>query len=257
MKGNKWLFLGTDARLAACSEIMAQRGFDTYHIGTDHYTDDLGNRIAEYSPRQIVFPILQMKGSIPFELMEKETQLYTGITSEEWQRPLKEAGLLHNPYLKEEQFIWQNAKLTAEGFIHEFYSRTRRSVFKTHFYVAGFGKVGKAVTHALASLGANVTVIARSDAQLGEASFHGYKTERLTDEWGIKDGNLVNTIPAKWLSVSESPGLHIFDLASEPGCLKEQLSSEYYTVLLGLPGKHFPVDAAAALANALERMYRR
>ena len=48
----------------------------------------------------------------------------------------------------------------------------------THFYVAGFGKVGKATAHALASLGADVTVVARSDAQLGEACYHGYKTEQ-------------------------------------------------------------------------------
>lgn len=257
MIDDNWLFIGTDSRLAACSQIMAERGFTTRHAGVDHYTEELGECITDYSPRQIVFPILQMKGSISPALLEKGTELYTGVASEEWLKPLKEAGLLVNSYLKEEQFIWQNAKLTAEGFIHDYYSHTRRSIFETHFYVAGFGKVGKATAHALASLGAKVTVLARSDAQLGEASIHGYKTERLTDDWGIKEGNLINTIPAKWLSVSESPGLHIFDLASAPGCLKERLSSEYYTVLLGLPGKHFPVDAAVALANALERMYRR
>ena len=73
----------------------------------------------------------------------------------------------------------------------------------------------------------------------------------------MKEGILINTIPAKWLAATENPSLHIYDLASAPGCLKAQLSSEYYTVLLGLPGKHFPVDAAVALADALERMYRR
>ena len=145
MKDNNWLFIGTDSRLAACSEIMFERGFATHHIGTDHYSDELGEQIAEYSPRQIVFPILQMKDAIPPLLLEKGTELYTGVASEEWLKPFKEAGLSVHCYLKEEQFIWQNAKLTAEGFIHEYYARTKRCISGNHFSVAGFGKVGKAV----------------------------------------------------------------------------------------------------------------
>ena len=98
MKDNNWLFIGTDSRLAACSDIMSERGFATHHIGIDHYSDELGERIAEYSPRQIVFPILQMKDSIPPLLLEEGTELYTGIASEEWLKPLREAGLSH-PFL--------------------------------------------------------------------------------------------------------------------------------------------------------------
>ncbi|WP_186671199.1 dipicolinate synthase [Sporosarcina sp. BP05] len=257
MKDNNWLFIGTDSRLAACGDIMFERGFATRHIGTDHYTDELGEEIVKYSPRQIVFPILQMKNAIPPLLLEEGVELYTGIASEQWLRPLREAGLSLHSYTQEEQFIWQNAKLTAEGFIHEYYARTKRCISGGHFSIAGFGRVGKATAHALASLGAVVTVVARSDDQLGEASYHGYKIERLTDEWAMEEGTLINTIPVKWLAAPQNPSVHIYDLASAPGCLKAQLSSEYYTVLLGLPGKHFPVDAAVALADALERMYRR
>ncbi|KAA0966467.1 hypothetical protein FQ087_09630 [Sporosarcina sp. ANT_H38] len=257
MKDNNWLFIGTDSRLGTCSKIMFERGFATHHIGTNNYSDELGERIVEYSPKQIVFPILQMKDPIPPSLLEEGTELFTGVASEEWLRSYKGAGLSIHSYFKEEQFIWQNAKLTAEGFIHEYYARTKRCISGTHFSIAGFGKVGKATAHALASLGAIVTVVARADAQLGEACYHGYKTELLTDDWAMKDEILINTIPAKWLAATKNPSLHIYDLASAPGCLKAQLSSEYYTVLLGLPGKHFPVDAAVALADALERMYRR
>jgi len=254
---NNWLFIGTDSRMAACSNIMFERGFATHHIGTNHYSDELGEKIANYSPRQIVFPILQMKNAIPPLLLPEGTELYTGVASEQWLKPLKEAGFSHHSYLKEEKFIWQNAKLTAEGFLHEYYACTKRCISGTHFFVAGFGKVGKATAHTLASLGAIVTVVARSEAQIGEACYHGYKTEQLTDNWAMKEGTLINTIPAKWLTATENPKMHIYDLASAPGCLKVQLPPEYYTVLLGLPGKHFPVDAAVALADALERMYRR
>ena len=43
-----------------------------------------------------------------------------------------------------------------------------------HFYIAGFGKVGKMVANVMSSLGADVTIIARSDRQLGEALAHRY-----------------------------------------------------------------------------------
>lgn len=257
MTENNWLFIGTDSRLATCSEMMTDRGFNSHHMATNQYTEELGELIVKLSPQQLVFPILQMEGCIPPALLEAGVELYTGIASEEWLRPFKDAGMSIHSYLKEEQFIWQNAKLTAEGFIYEFYSRTKRTISGTCFYVAGFGKVGKATAYTLASLGADVTVVARSDAQLGEAVSNGFKIEHLTNEWDLKEGNLINTIPAKWLALTGSPGLHVYDLASAPGCLKAQLSSEYYTVLLGLPGKCFPVDAADALADALERIYRR
>ena len=257
MTENKWLFIGTDNRLGACSRIWSEKGFISHHSATDDLSEKLREQIEELKPQHIVFPILQMGGSLPPALLGKDTELYTGRASDEWLMPFKEAGLKIHTYLKEEQFIWQNALLTAEGFIHDYYSRTGRCISGRSFYIAGFGKVGKATAHALASLGAHITVVARSDEQLGEASIHGYKTERLTSKWSMLEGTLINTIPAKWLEISETPGMHIFDLASAPGCLKERLSSEYYTVLLGLPGKHFPVDAAAALADALERIYRR
>ncbi|WP_342512551.1 hypothetical protein MKY34_18330 [Sporosarcina sp. FSL K6-1522] len=257
MTDTNWFFIGTDPRLAMCSEMLSERGFNSYHIGTDQYTEQLGEQLAELAPKHIVFPILQMKGTIPPEALVEGARLYTGVASEEWLAPFKESGFSVQPYLKDEQFIWQNARLTAEAFVHVYYANLQRQIAGSSFAVAGFGKVGKATAHVLASLGARVTVIARSAAQLGEAEAMQYETIQLTDDFHMNEGQLVNTIPAKWLSLPEGSTLRVFDLASAPGCLKEQPPSEYYTIHLGLPGKHFPVDAAAALADALERMYSR
>lgn len=255
-----WLFVGSDHRLSVCSKIMTDRGYACHYVATDHYSEQLHETIVEIAPQNIVFPILALKGELtsPKE-WRKDTRLYTGIASERWLAPLKDAGFEAASYLQEESFIWQNARLTAEAFLHEYYARNKRIIAGNHFYVAGFGRVGKAVAHVLGALGASVTVLARSDAQLGEASAFGYDTIRLTNAFSIDEGNLVNTIPAKWLSLhdGEVASLHVFDLASAPGCLKEHPAPEYYTILLGLPGKHFPVDAATALADALERMYIR
>ncbi|MFJ7933191.1 hypothetical protein [Sporosarcina sp. NPDC096371] len=254
MKDNKWLMIGTDQRLATCCDILTAKGYRCQHIATNDYSEQLGEVIAEWSPKYIIFPIQQMKGTIPPTLLAKGTELYTGVASAEWLKPFKDAGLQVRSYVKDESFIWHNALLTAEAFVHEYYARVKRQLLGNHFHVAGFGKVGKMTAHVLASLGSEVTVVARSITQLSEATALGYKTEQLTADFDMTEGNLVNTIPAKWLAVNGNPHLHVFDLASAPGCLKEPLSPEYYTVLLGLPGKHFPIDAAIVLANAVEGM---
>lgn len=257
MKDDIWLIIGTDQRLATCCALLTERGYSCHHIATNQYTEQLGECITRLSPNHIVFPILQLSGTIPPALLKQGTQLYTGVTSAEWLKPFEEAGIETHSYVKDESFIWQNARLTAEAFVHEYYARVKRQLAGNHFHVAGFGKVGKMTAHTLAALGADVTIVARSISQLSEAAVLGYKTAELSTDFGMSSGNLVNTIPAKWLAIRGNPAFHIFDLASAPGCLKEPLSPEYYTILLGLPGKHFPIDAAAVLTDTVEGMSRK
>ncbi|MDN4607414.1 hypothetical protein [Sporosarcina highlanderae] len=253
----KWLFIGTDKRLSECCRIMRELGAETHHYNANAYSEELSSTLVSFAPTHIVFPILQMEGSIPVEKIEKGAILYPGVASESWLSPLVDAGITTKPYLKEVEFVWENARLTAEGFLIEYYSSTKRRISGEHFYIAGFGKVAKMTADVLSSLGGSVTILARSHDQLGEAAAMGYKTIPLkSDEVNLK-GNFINTIPAKWLKPSENAEIRIFDLASAPGCLKDNDPVEYYTIHLGLPGKHFPADAAKALADALLRMNSR
>ncbi|MFD1928652.1 hypothetical protein ACFSFY_11485 [Sporosarcina siberiensis] len=253
----RWLFIGSDRRIAVCSEIMSVRGHSCRYVGSDVVTSELEKTIIEFKPNHIVFPILQMKSDFPVQILNKETKLFVGVAEEKWLRPFLDAGLEIQSFLEEEQFVWRNARLTAEGFIAEYYTRTKRVVSGEHFYVAGFGKVGKMVADVLSSLGADITILARSNTQLGEALSNHYNAQRLTSNFEVQEGCLVNTIPSQWFSPGSATKLRIFDLASAPGCLRDSRVFEYYTILPGLPGIHFPFDAATALADALDRMYRR
>ncbi|HEX5565301.1 MAG TPA: hypothetical protein VFX34_10080, partial [Sporosarcina sp.] len=188
---------------------------------------------------------------------DSSTILYPGVATKEWLAPFIEAGIPIRPYLKEMEFVWENAVLTAEGFLLEYYPSAKRRISGEHFHIAGFGRVGKTTAAVLSSLGASVTILARSADQLGEAAAIGYQTMLLPTDTVDLQGVLVNTIPAKWLSVAEDSTLRIYDLASAPGCLRDYAPDEYYTIHLGLPGKHFPVDAAKALSEALLRMNSR
>ena len=99
MRDNKWLFIGTDKQIGELAvRSCLKEDLTLHHIGTDHYSDELGKRIADYSPRQIVFPIVQMKDLIPSSILDEGMELYTGIASEEWLKPLKGAGLSLHSY---------------------------------------------------------------------------------------------------------------------------------------------------------------
>ncbi|MHA6258759.1 hypothetical protein ACXYMX_02480 [Sporosarcina sp. CAU 1771] len=257
MNDNRWLFVGTDKRISKSSQLMANRGYECVYLATDSFTEELRGMILKFRPGHIVFSIHEFGGKFPVDILDEGTRLYAGVASKEWIEPFAKAGIEVQHYLHDEQFIWRNAWLTAEGFLLEYYLNTGRIVSGEHFYVSGFGKVGKMVAHALKALNAKVTVIARSDQQLGEATAMGYGTKRMTTKLELKHGLLVNTIPARWYSFENDTKRDIFDLASAPGCLASISVPEYYRILPGLPGKHFPVDAAEALADAVERIYRR
>lgn len=257
MNDNRWLFIGLDRRIEVCSSILSGRGHLCRYVKSDHVNTELEETIREFKPNHIVFPILQLKGDFPVKILNKETKLFMGVADDKWLHPFSQENLDIRSYLAEEQFVWRNARLTAEGFIAEYYTRTKRVISGEHFYVAGFGKVGKMVADVLASLGAQVTILARSNTQLGEALANNYAALQLTSDFKVQKGCLVNTIPAPWFSLDSHAKHHIFDLASAPGCLRGNGESEYYTILPGLPGIHFPIDAATALADALDRMYSR
>jgi len=256
MTKEKWLFIGTDKRMSACGEVMSGRGYTCQVIKTEFYTEELAKVLADFEPDHIVFPVLQMKGTIPVELIKEGTRLYIGVASNAWIKPFENAGFSIHRYLQEEQFIWINARLTAEAFMVVYYARTERVISGRTFHVAGYGRVGRMVADVLTSLGGKVTIIAGPDEERAEAAARGFAVEGLTENNAFS-GCLINTIPSQWLSIKSDSPLLIFDLASVPGCLTEASMPEYYTLLPGLPGKYFPHDAATALADALGRIYRR
>ena len=250
----KWLVVGTDQRLRIANELLMESGVDSVYISTDTFNEQLKQILIDTKPDILLLPLLLMQQSIPVEYLKEGSSVYSGNTSSEWRQELVEKDIQHTNYLEKEQFIWRNAQLTAEAFVHVFYEHTKRQIAGKHFYIAGFGRVGKAIAYTLHQLQATVTIAARADEQLAEAMILGYKTIALNETTRFSSGYMVNTIPAPWLDTKKSGTVHVFDVSSAPGCLKHENSSEYYTIPLKLPGKHFPEDAAAVLVDAVLRM---
>ncbi|PIC87668.1 hypothetical protein CSV72_00525 [Sporosarcina sp. P20a] len=250
----KWLVVGTDQRLRIANELLVELGIDSKYINSDTFNEQLKQTLIDIKPDHLLLPLLLMEQSIPVDYLKEGSSVYSGNTSAEWRQELADKGISHTNYLENEQFIWRNAQLTAEAFVHVFYEQTKRQIAGKHFYIAGFGRVGKALAYILKQLQATITIAARANEQLAEAGILGYNTLRLNETTQFTRGYLLNTIPAPWLDLNQSGAVHVFDVSSAPGCLKHSDSSEYYTIHLKLPGKHFPEDAAAVLVDAILRI---
>lgn len=254
MNESRWLLIGEDRRMEECARFLKENNLSVSVYPSDEVTDALSNKIRELTPTHVVLPIQGLKGFLSADLFEPTIMIFTGIIKEAQLVELETKGHHVQNYLKDERFVWKNAHLTAEGFIKEFYLGTNKPILNTKFQIAGFGRVGRMLAHVLMAGGAKLTIFARSEAQLGEASALGFNVKELSDDAVFEPTYLINTIPSQWLTISSDDNLRIFDLASKPGCLRDGVTSAYYTLHLGLPGKHFPQQAASYLAETLLRM---
>ena len=92
--------------MSTCSQILAQRGYMCQAVQTDTMTEELEQQLMEFTPDHIVFPIHELKGTIPLNLLKEGAKLYTGVTSDKWRAPFQQAGFQMQCYLNEELFIW-------------------------------------------------------------------------------------------------------------------------------------------------------
>ncbi|WJY28688.1 MULTISPECIES: NAD(P)-dependent oxidoreductase [Sporosarcina] len=256
MNESRWLVVGADERMQSCALVLQAAKHTCDVCRTDEVTDELIDLIERSEPTHIILPVRGLAGVLPADLFKDNVRFFTGLMDDEVRLQLEQGGHEVRSYLTEERFVWNNAWLTAEAFISEFWTRTKEPAAGTAIAIAGFGRVGRMAAEAFSALGADLTVYARSGTQLGEAEARGYKAELLHTENLPASGYLVNTIPFPWFERKADSTLHVFELASMPGCLKPGSSSAYYTVHLGLPGKHFPHRAGEYLAQAVLRMCR-
>ena len=169
-------------------------------------------------------------------------------------------------YGRDEEFLLENARLTAEGMLPllEKHLKTPLSA-RDSALVAGYGRVGKATAKILAERGVKVTVLCRSDSAAAEAkkAGHGVLSFRDLPVGGVLPNAalLCNTVPVPIFgkqSLSAFGGVYV-ELASAPGGLKEDEAARRredpaaYLALPGIPGKMLPEEAGRAAARAILR----
>lgn len=153
-------------------------------------------------------------------------------------------------YSLNEDFLQSNAVLTAEATISYLHSVIEESVNGKSVFIAGYGRIGKALCRLLSSLGANVYVYARRSEIKTLVERDGFTNSDLKD--CINCQIIINTVPSvifdEELISMVSNDAYIIDLASPPYGFKNM---QRVHLASGLPGKILPISAARVVFDTI------
>ena len=163
---------------------------------------------------------------------------------------------------RDEELLCVNAQLTAEGAIARAMQRPGRALLGSTCVVTGFGRIGQALVRRLTALDAFVIVCARNEAQMRRAhdlGAHPLPLERLPQACAQADV-IFNTVPARILQETALARIGaqtlLIELASPPYGADPEAAKRLNVHMViegGLPGRYAPMDAGAALFEALQR----
>ena len=242
--------LGTDARYTFAARELEKYGFTV-------------SSVCDRDALAVVIPINQRTNAIKTprgEVMISDAAriagravFFGGEETEEIRAAL--CGRRYFDLTKNEEFAAENAILTAEGALGIMIDKTPFSVRGARVAVLGYGRIGRALSGMLVSLGAAVTVFARRD----EARRDAEKICRALDFSGFDAGFdvVVNTVPARVLTEAQTEkigGAYVIELASAPYGFSDEFSSRLgarYIKAPGLPGKTAPESAGKIIAKAI------
>ncbi len=162
-------------------------------------------------------------------------------------------------YMKNEAFLYDNARLTAEGALVLLGSSTDGELFGTDVAVIGMGRIAECLCPLLRAVGARVTVYARRPEVLSRARAMGAQAVRFSGALPASAAQhqiVCNTVPhvlyeSALLSLVRRDVL-LMELASAPGGFDmgavRELGLQYVNGQ-GLPGKYAPRAAGELIAD--------
>lgn len=230
----KIVVMGTDKRFEYLKERLSRAG----HVIVGDAAD------AELAVTNYPFP----------------AQIPDGISIAACGPKLAPAGVLD--IMKDEDYQLEIAYMTAEGAISAAMANTRHTIRGARCMVIGWGRIGRALTHILKRLGADVTVLTRRMDAAAEIISAGAVAEATENAASAIVGQDVvfSTPPAmvadKTVLENAERGAVVIDLASPPYGV--DLDSARETGVRAwregaLPGRYCPQNAAAAIYDALVR----
>ena len=192
---------------------------------------------------------------------DKSTVVAGGRFSASARLMAQDYGIRLIDYSADEVFQIENAFYTAEGAVDAIIKNTVQSLGELNIFVAGYGRISKALTKFLGVLGSDITVYARKNEQRAWAKMHGMKVTDELKELSEYDV-IINTAPAelfgeKSICTVRKDAL-IVDLSARPGYVSRPLCEKYGIKLIflpGLPAVSAPRSAGEAAGRAVIRMY--
>lgn len=194
-----------------------------------------------------------------------DTLIFGGKVSSTEEQLAQLFGYTIHDYLKREEMAVLNAVPTAEGAIGLALSERASTLWESRCLITGFGRCGKTLALLLKGFGAQITVAARSEAELAFARTLGMHTVPLSMlSFVLTEQEVIfNTIPHPILKEDLlkkiSPDCLIIDLASRPGGIDFDAASQLglKTIwALSLPGKVAPVTAGNIIRDTVINMIK-
>ncbi len=279
MNDIKICVLGGDSRMISAIRFMYKQNYSVFAFGIDGISDEaviynnLESAVSEAS--LIVLPLpfstdgiklfaplcnFEIKISDILSTLKKGQLIAGGKLSEDFCKKAMQKGCGIYDYYLSERLSILNAIPTAEGAVSIAINETPKTIFSSKCVIAGYGRIGKILAKLLRNMGADVTVLARSEQALTWAEADGchalpfYCAGRYLEDKDI----IFNTVPTLWMDKniidSTRKNTVIIDLASAPGGVDFEYAktvSRKVIFALSLPGKVAPETSGNIIADCV------
>ena len=161
-------------------------------------------------------------------------------------------------YLYSDQtFVLENNYISDEALIAYMIIDNAISLNDSNILILGYGNCGKDLARKLVCFNAHVSVSTRKGHYQNEIILNGYQYLRL-EKLSLKEFDfIINTIPDNIIDekmlATKTPNCQIYDIASKPYGLRNELKDANYHLLKQLPTKYAYKSSALALYKAIKR----
>ena len=207
--------------------------------------------------------------SIPFikkesleDVIRYNKKIITGKISKEQKKILDKNNIKYIDLLERENFVLENAKITAESTIIPLINKTERRIKNENILVLGYGKIAKHLLKILSRYDAKLKCFARKEKYKEEIEKQNVKYvyyNKILDELDSTT-IIINTVPfniinKEMLEKINKNNIIYFELASKPYSF-DLNSLTYYDIdfilLNALPSKVMAKDAAMVIKKEID-----
>lgn len=238
-------FLGlNDKRIKEVARILESEGKAVYDFETNLEKIERGDIV-------IVSPAYKWKEEIISKLRE-EILVFGSKVRDDHKKFLEKVRYVD--LMSIEDFVIDNAKLTAENFLVDFILNTNSSMYEQKILILGNGRVAKALWYLFLKLGISFDVMMRREDEYNLSKLianNSYKFDEYESRIGQYDV-VINTIPTCLFKDASrfKENCVVFELASV-NCL-EDAKGVKYVLCPALPAKYSPKSAGRLIMNVVK-----
>ncbi len=276
IENNNFFIIGGDSRQLYMADYLENLGYEVQIYGLPeskrYCCKNLSHPINNYKnillPLPVsrdgkhIFSIVSVKESIDelVCLLNENHRIFAGMISNTLKAKLEKNNSKVYDYFKREDVTVMNAVPTVQGILKTIIDNIEYTINSSKIAIFGYGRIGSLTADVLSSIGADITVCARSYSDLAKAKTKGYNTcfiknsDNNAEEYNI----VINTVPAVVINKAMLQKIRkdclIIDVASTPYGVDYVAASELElnTILCpSLPGKVAPKTAGEIIANGV------